>query len=142
MDIISCSVVVVVFFAFLCFLLFLLLTPALVNHHSCTQTTTTVTTTTTSPTITDDPIYVYLASDNEVVKEDFIRRLENNNPDLCKRIKIMRVETKFIYHVKNLALFKSATDNEGLLDLVFDWYALSLANSVYAWRKGSTSMVC
>ena len=29
----------------------------------------------------------------------------------------------------------------GLLDLVFDWYALSLANVVFAWRKGGTDMI-
>lgn len=87
-----------------------------------------------------DPIYVYLAADNEEVKEAFIKHLAQHAPFYSK-LRIMRVETKFIYHVKNLAKLKSATDNEGLLDLVFDWYALSLANTVYAWRKGSTTMV-
>ncbi len=103
---------------------------------------TTSTGTKTGVVAVEDPIYVYLASDNEQVKEAFVTRLEQNNPVLFKKIRIMRVETKFIYHVKNLALLKSATGNEGLLDLVFDWYALSLANSVFAWRKGSTNMVC
>ncbi len=89
----------------------------------------------------EDPIYVYVASDNEEVKKAFVTRLEQNNPVLFKKIRIMRVETKFIYHVKNLALLKSATGNEGLLDLVFDWYAMSLSNNLFAWRKGSTGMV-
>ena len=33
---------------------------------------------------------------------------------------------------------KQLSNNEGMLDLVLDWYALSLANTIYAWRKGST----
>ena len=49
-------------------------------------------------------------------------------------LNIMRVETKFIVHVKNLAKMNAMTNNEGLLDLVFDWYSLSLANIVIAWR--------
>jgi hypothetical protein len=28
-----------------------------------------------------------------------------------------------------------------MLDLVFDWYALSLSNIVFAWRKGSSHLV-
>jgi len=43
--------------------------------------------------------------------------------------------------VKNLAKLKKETNNEGVLDLVFDWYALTLANVIFGWRKGSTSMV-
>jgi hypothetical protein len=29
----------------------------------------------------------------------------------------------------------------GLLDIVFDWYSLTLANTVIAWRKGFTGHV-
>ena len=87
-----------------------------------------------------EPAYVYLASDNEYVKDNFAAILENKDHHHFE-IRVMRVETKFVQHVKNLSKMKKATDNEGLLDLVFDWYALSLANVVFAWRKGSTTMV-
>ena len=53
----------------------------------------------------------------------------------------MRIKTKGIIHVKNLKKMKEMTMNEGILDLIFDWYALSLTNVVLAWRKGSTHMV-
>eukprot|EP01030_Chromulinospumella_sphaerica_P009223 gene9223-9035_t len=53
----------------------------------------------------------------------------------------MRIETTSIHHAKNLAKLKDETQNEGLLDLVFDWYALSLSDRILAWRKGSTKMI-
>ena len=87
-----------------------------------------------------DPVYVYLAADNEDVKDSF-QNLLMNKKEFSDKMKIMRVETRFIFHVKNLARLKSETDNEGLMDLVFDWYALSLANTIFSWRKGSTHLV-
>lgn len=88
-----------------------------------------------------DPIYVYLAADNEEVKEAFARKLEEKHEVAHHEIKVMRIKTKGIIHVKNLKKMKDMTNNEGILDLVFDWYALSLTNVVLAWRKGSTHMV-
>jgi hypothetical protein len=87
-----------------------------------------------------DPVYVYLAADNEDVKDKFASILAHKK-EFSDKMKIMRVETRFIFHVKNLARLKSETDNEGLMDLVFDWYALSLANNIFSWRKGSTHLV-
>jgi hypothetical protein len=86
-----------------------------------------------------DPSYVYLASDNEEIKNNFTAVLRSTPSRF--EIKIMRVQSKFIQHVKSLNKMKKATNNEGSLDLIFDWYSLSLANIVLAWRKGSTSMV-
>ncbi len=88
-----------------------------------------------------DPIYVYLAADNEDVKEAFAKKLEEKHEVMHHEIKVMRIKTKGIIHVKNLKKMKDMTNNEGILDLVFDWYALSLTNVVLAWRKGSTHMV-
>ena len=34
-----------------------------------------------------------------------------------------------------------ATNNTGVIDLTLDWYALTLANIVIAWRKDSTGML-
>lgn len=91
-------------------------------------------------TTNDDPVYIYLASDNKDVKDRFVEYLKQRK-ELFEKIQIMRVESKSIYHVKQLARMKSKTENEGLLDLVFDWYALSLANTILAWRKGGTGMI-
>lgn len=87
-----------------------------------------------------DPIYIYLAADNEDVKDAFVSSLMNRT-DYPSSTEIMRLKSQSIYHVKNLPHFKKMTNGEGLLDLIFDWYALSLANEIYAWRKGGTSMV-
>jgi hypothetical protein len=87
-----------------------------------------------------ESVYIYVAADNEDVKTHFCNRLLAN-PYLTDKLKIMKVETKGVFHAKNMARLKDATQNDGLLDLVFDWYALSLANNVLAWRKGGTSMV-
>ena len=48
--------------------------------------------------------------------------------------------------VENKLAYKDPlTDNyyyyEGLLDFVFDWYALSLANNIYSWRKGDYNIL-
>lgn len=87
------------------------------------------------------PVYIYVAADNEAVKDHFCARLLRN-PALAEgKLAIMKVETKGVMHAKNIARLKDSTQNEGLLDLVFDWYALSLANTILAWRKGGTTMV-
>lgn len=92
-------------------------------------------------TTNEDPYNIYLASDNEEVKSEFAAILRNQSRHPNLKINVMKVETQFIHHVKNLNLLKSATNNTGLLDLVFDWYALSLSNIVFAWRKGSSHLV-
>ena len=88
-----------------------------------------------------DPIYVYLAADNEEVKEAFARKLEKKHEVAHHEIRVMRVKTKGIFHVKNVAKMKEKTNDEGILDMVFDWYALSLTNVVLAWRKSGTGIV-
>jgi hypothetical protein len=86
-----------------------------------------------------DPVYIYLAADNEEVKDHFYHYLLSSN--YTAPIQIMKVDAASIHHVKNFNVFKKHTNNEGVLDLVFDWYALSLANTILAWRKGGTSML-
>ena len=113
----------------------------------------------TSPTAgrnnASDPIYVYLAGDNEEVKEAFVAMLEQRRNSSSTSggggggggsipsydIRVMRMDASSIYHVKNLARLKNATNNEGVFDLVFDWYALSLSNKIFAWRKGSSGLI-
>lgn len=79
--------------------------------------------------ILNETVYVYLASDNEEVKDHFSKILENRH-DSHLNINVMRVETKFIHHVKNIAQMIEKTQGEGLLDLIFDWYSLSLSNLI------------
>ena len=80
-----------------------------------------------------DKIYVYLASDNAAVKEAFARYLIGH-----ANIAVMRVRNNaHIVHAKNVGYLRGAGNNTGVMDLVLDWYALSLANVVFAWRKGT-----
>jgi len=94
----------------------------------------------TIPANHSDPIYVYLASDNEEVKEAFAQVLEAKHDDHYE-IRVMRLHTNGIIHVKNLAKMKTMTDDQGVMDMVFDWYSLSLSNVCMAWRKGGTHLI-
>lgn len=48
----------------------------------------------------------------------------------------MRVKNNdIIVHAKNLGYLKEAGNNTGVVDMLLDWYALSLSNIVYAWRR-------
>ena len=81
-----------------------------------------------------EKIYIYLASDNALVKEAFARYLIGH-----ANIAVMRVKNNAqIVHAKNMGYLRGAGNNTGVMDLVLDWYALSLANVVFAWRKGTT----
>lgn len=97
------------------------------------------------------PVYVYVAADNEEVKDALVEELRylfstgSSNKQAQNNIfevLVMKVDSSGgIAHVKDFNKFKSMTKDEGLLDLVFDWYALSLANTILAWRKGGTNML-
>jgi len=82
-------------------------------------------------------VYVYIASDNEVVKEAFARYLSAlSQPNAALRFAPMRVKNKaHIVHAKNTGYLKGNGNSTGVMDLVLDWYALSLANFVFAWRR-------
>eukprot|EP01041_Mallomonas_annulata_P007305 gene7305-14896_t len=79
---------------------------------------------------TTEEAYIYIAADNEEVKDALIKRIEINHP-----IKVMRIETAGIVHTKNLHNLKNLTAGDGMFDMVFDWYSLSLSNVVLAWRR-------
>lgn len=82
------------------------------------------------------PLHVYIAADNAQVKNAMITRLERN-PNITHHVDLMYMETKFVYHVKNLTKLKEDSFNEGMMDLTFDWYALSLADTILSWRGHS-----
>jgi hypothetical protein len=51
-------------------------------------------------------------------------------------ISVMRVDTgQHIVHAKDINYLKSAGNGTGVFSLVMDWYSLSLANVVFAWRR-------
>jgi hypothetical protein len=78
-------------------------------------------------------IYVYIASDNEVVKEAMVHYLKDHAD-----IAVMRVHNNAeIAHAKNLHYLKSVGNHTGIMDLAVDWYGLSLANVVFAWRRNT-----
>jgi hypothetical protein len=63
----------------------------------------------------NDTIYVYLAADNQQVKEAFAAEIvKDENQGLYGfSMNIMTVDTKFVHHIKHLATMKSATNDEG-----------------------------
>ena len=82
----------------------------------------------------DGKIYVYIASDNEVVKEAMAAYLRQHAD-----IAVMRVKNNAeIAHAKNLNYLRSVGNHSGVLDLALDWYGLSLSNVVFAWRRGTS----
>ena len=98
-----------------------------------------------------DVLYVYVGSDNSVVKETFCEYLENSNytftindgnisgvvyPVMLK-LEVMRIvnEGGYIAHGKNIKNLKETTNNTGIVDLTLDWYAISLANHILSWRR-------
>ena len=63
----------------------------------------------------NDAVYVYLAADNQQVKEAFEDTIKKDEKHGIYNfsIKVMTVDTKFVQHIKNLAKMKSDTNDEG-----------------------------
>ena len=78
--------------------------------------------------------YLFLSSDNEEVETEFFNYLMQRHP----KYRILRIESKFIVHIKNMHVLKKTTNEEGIFDLLFDWYALTLSNIIIAWRRGTS----
>jgi len=85
------------------------------------------------------PIYVYIASDDEEVKAVMVKELMGDR-SLADAVQFVRLSTPGVYHTKNLKQLKRAPHGDAMFDVVFDWYMLSLTNTIYAWRKGSSGM--
>lgn len=79
-----------------------------------------------------DRIYIYLASDNDRVKDAFATYLIGH-----ANISVMRVTTDHhIIHAKDINYLKTIGGNgTAVYNLVMDWYSLSLSNIVFAWRR-------
>ena len=68
----------------------------------------------------NEPIFVYLAADNEQVKTAFETvLLESRFGPKNMTINVMKIETKFVHHIKNLANMKASTNNEGIIRIIF-----------------------
>ena len=54
-------------------------------------------------------------------------------------IAVMRIKNNAeIAHAKNMVYLKSVGNRTGVMDMAFDWYAISLANVVFAYRRGTS----
>jgi hypothetical protein len=84
----------------------------------------------------DDPFYVYIAADNQQVKDALVARLRPYQNDSRYLIHTIMLTSKHIVHTKHLNSLVSSTDGEGLADLALDWYMLTLSNVILGWRKG------
>jgi hypothetical protein len=85
----------------------------------------------------EESVYVYVASDNEVVKEAFaaylLKRAETDTSGFP--LAVMRVKNEAeIAHAKNGAFFRSVARGTGPFDLAMDWYVfiLSLSLSLFS----------
>lgn len=77
-----------------------------------------------------DRVFVYISSDNDRVKEAFAQYLEDHD-----HIAVIRVKTdQLIQHAKYVQHL-SQNGSVGAFNLVTDWYCLSLANVLFAWRR-------
>lgn len=88
--------------------------------------------------LTTDPYLVFVAADNQEVKEAFVEYLHSDACPVSKieNLHIMYTDAKEIVHVKSIHNVKQLTAGEGILDLAFDWYALSLSNVILNYRSG------
>lgn len=84
----------------------------------------------------DDPFYVYIAADNQQVKDALAARLQLYRNDHRYKIQTVTLNSKHIVHTKHLNSLIASTNGEGLLDLALDWYMLTLCNAILGWRKG------
>jgi hypothetical protein len=85
-----------------------------------------------------NPIYMYIAGDNHRVKEALAHRLLMHPDLMTYQIFIIRVNATKVVHIKDAVKFKGENDTL-LVSLVFDWHALSLSNTILAWRRAFTS---
>lgn len=84
------------------------------------------------------PFSIYIATDNEIIKDQMVSYLNNLTiPNLI----IIRTETQGIFHIKDYERFHEQSKGLGILDLVLDWYFISMSNVLYSWRSGNGKAV-
>jgi hypothetical protein len=76
---------------------------------------------------------IYLAGDNEIIKTALREKLER---DLGLNVAVIQTKSVGHYRTKN-----NAGDEENLINLMIDWYFLTLANVIYTYRKNGVNMV-
>mmetsp|Transcript_19252 Transcript_19252/g.32298 ORF Transcript_19252/g.32298 Transcript_19252/m.32298 type:complete len:352 (-) Transcript_19252:245-1300(-) len=82
---------------------------------------------------------IFVSCDDTDVRDAFVAWLKNRTADMGRILPVF-VNASRIKHVKHIS-FDDATPQQGMVDTAFDWYALSLSEVVYAWRRGYTHIV-
>lgn len=88
-----------------------------------------------------DSYHIYLASDNHLLKSRLESYLMNSTVLGVQKVHFVFSKLNsesIVVHVKNLHKISELEMRKGLFDTFFDWYMLSLSNSLIAWRKGNS----
>jgi len=89
-----------------------------------------------SSTEGDTVLLVYICSDNNHIKHVLASKVAAACSNTSFSVRVMYLDSPLTHHSKNRLVFVNGQLKQNdLFDLSFDWYALSLANYVYAWRK-------
>ena len=82
---------------------------------------------------------IFISCDDVDVRDAFVRGLLNRSDSMGRFLPVF-VNASSIKHIKHIS-FDDTTPDQGLVDTAFDWYALSLARVIFAWRTGFSSVV-
>jgi len=91
-----------------------------------------------SATDPERQMHVYIAADNQQVKEAFVQHLARSEELTPFNPFLMRFNSTKIVHIKDTIKFKDDT-HISLVNIVFDWYAMSLSDNILAWRRAFTA---
>lgn len=93
--------------------------------------------------------YLYIASDNIDARYALARRFIKYNGSQSElyignySVAIIQYKDSSqhspVVHTKHYTDLMVVTNGQGLTDLAFDWYMISLSNYVLAWRRGSSA---
>ena len=83
---------------------------------------------------------VFIASDNEILKSILSKELNQTImiDNIAVKVSVSSLQTNGIVHVKNMYKTRDFTSYTGLIELLLDWYLLSLSKTILAWRKGNS----
>lgn len=83
-------------------------------------------------------VHIYIAADNQQVKEAFVHHLAHSEELAPFKPFLMRFNSTKIVHIKDTVKFKDDA-HISLINIVFDWYAMSLSDNILAWRRAFTA---
>lgn len=90
-----------------------------------------------------EDVYVYICGDNNHVKNVLADRIKlavaANLTAQTNRVHVMFIDDPLIHHSRNrLVMREGKPYKHPLVNIAFDWYCMSLANYIYAWRNKGT----